>query len=107
MMKKLMSIMQIILTILNFEKDVYEKTFTKNKKLKKEILVLQVLSSLATISIAGLFFILLKLRKIHRIKKTNLVEPIKNKKWRKILIYLLIFCTILFIISISLILTLD
>jgi len=34
-MKPLMSIMQIILTILNFEKDVYEKTFTKNKKLKK------------------------------------------------------------------------
>ncbi|MCL6429109.1 hypothetical protein LT335_00671 [Spiroplasma sp. JKS002669] len=68
--------------------------------------MLQVLSSLATIAIVGLFFILLKLKKIHRIKKNNLTEPIKNKKWRKILIYLLIFCTIFFTVLISLILTL-
>lgn len=62
--------------------------------------MLAILSILVSATLAGFLFCLLKLIKINRIKKTNIAEPIANKKWRKILIYAIISCGIFFVLAI-------
>ncbi|MGL5268519.1 MAG: hypothetical protein ACRC8P_01990 [Spiroplasma sp.] len=60
------------------------------------------LSILVSVSLTGILFCLLQLLKINKIKKNNLAEPIKNKKWRKGLNYTLIICSIFLILAVSL-----
>ncbi|MGL5268587.1 MAG: hypothetical protein ACRC8P_02330 [Spiroplasma sp.] len=64
--------------------------------------MLGVLSILVTISLAGFLFCLLKLLKLNKIKKINIAEPVKNKKWRKILLFAIIICISFFILGTSL-----
>lgn len=61
-----------------------------------------VLSILASSSLAGFLFCLLKLLKFNKIKKTNIAEPIANKKWRRFLIYVITICSMFFILAVSL-----
>lgn len=64
--------------------------------------MLIILSILVSGSLASFLFCLLKLVKINQIKKSNGAEPIKNKKWRKTLIYIMVSCVIFVILGISL-----
>ena len=64
--------------------------------------MLIILSILVSSSLASFLFCLLKLIKIKGIKKTNGAEPVKNKKWRKALIYIMVICVIFIILGISL-----
>lgn len=57
------------------------------------------LSILVSSSLAGFFILFMK---INRIKKVNGVLPIKNKKWCKILIYMMLACIIFIILGITL-----
>lgn len=64
--------------------------------------MLATLSILVSVSLAGFLFCLIKLIKINKMKKTNIAEPIANKKWRKVLVYAIIICGSFFILAISL-----
>lgn len=64
--------------------------------------MLVTLSILIPISLSGFLFCLLKLLKIKKIKKTNIVEPIQNKKWRRILRFAIVSFLSFFILGISL-----
>lgn len=64
--------------------------------------MLTVLSILASTALAGFLFCLLKLYKINKIKKTNIAEPVANKKWRRFLICAIIICSVVFILVIVL-----
>lgn len=59
-------------------------------------------SILVSSSLAGFFFCLWKLIKINRIKTINGALPVKNKKWRKVLIYIMLTCVIFIILGIIL-----
>lgn len=63
--------------------------------------MLTVLSILASTSLAGFLFCLLKLYKINKIKKTNLAEPIANKKWRRVLLCVITICSLVFIAAVA------
>lgn len=63
--------------------------------------MLEILSIMTSVSLGGFLFCLIKLIKINRIKKNNVVETIVNKKWRKVLIWGIIICICFFILSIS------
>ncbi|MGL5268230.1 MAG: hypothetical protein ACRC8P_00445 [Spiroplasma sp.] len=65
------------------------------------------LSILVSSSLAGFLFCLLKLIKINRIKKINSAEPVKNKKWRRFLFYIMGICVIFIILGITLFFTLP
>lgn len=65
------------------------------------------LSILVSSSLAGFLFCWWNLIKINRIKKINGAEPIKNKKWRKIIIYLMVICVIFIMLGITLFFTLP
>lgn len=69
--------------------------------------MLETLSILSSTLLAGIFFTLIKLKKINNFKKINQIEAPKNKKWRIALIYLLIIFVTLFILLTSLILVLE
>lgn len=64
--------------------------------------MLTVLSILASTSLAGFLFCLLRLYKINKIKKTNIAEPITNKKWRRVLLCVIAFCSVGFVVAVSL-----
>lgn len=68
--------------------------------------MLAVLSILISVSLSGILFCLIRLLKFKKDKEINFVETIKVKKGRKILIYVLITCSIFFVLAISLIFSL-
>jgi len=57
-------------------------------------------SILVSVSLAGILFCWWKLIKISCIKKVKGVLPIKEKKWRKMLIYIILACVIFIILGI-------
>ncbi|MBE4704427.1 hypothetical protein [Spiroplasma platyhelix] len=64
--------------------------------------MLTALSILVSSSLAGILFCLLRLLKINKLKKINAVETIRNKKWRKFLIYAIIIFSFFFVLAVSL-----
>lgn len=61
-----------------------------------------ILSILIIICLSGFLFCCLKLLKLNKIKKINIVEPIKNKKIHRILVFALVLFISFFILGISL-----
>lgn len=60
------------------------------------------LSILVSVSLAGFLFCLLKLIKINKQKEINGAETIKNKQWRRGLLYAIVLCLVFFVLAVSL-----